>query len=289
MIIKLLWALAIIIVAPILGGLLMGVDRILSARMQRRKGPPLLQPFYDVFKLFQKQSTTADTMTLFYVIFSLIFMVMAVVIFFLGMDLLLVIFALMLSSVFLVLMGYSGNSPYAVVGAQRELLQVMAYEPMVILAAMALYYLDGNFRTDSFLDNSFPAIQYLPLVFIGFVFISTFKLRKSPFDLSTSHHGHQELVKGLTTELTGSSLALLEILHWYETMLVMGYMFIFFAFSNPISWVVGVVACLLVYFFEIFVDNTIARVKWEMALKTAWAVTLVTVGVNMALLILLKK
>ena len=44
-----------LLLAPILGGLLSGCDRIISARMQRRKGPPLLQPFYDFLKLWGKQ------------------------------------------------------------------------------------------------------------------------------------------------------------------------------------------------------------------------------------------
>ncbi len=288
MILTILAVVGIIVVTPLVGGLLSGLDRKLSARMQRRKGPPLLQPFYDVGKLFQKQAVTADFTTQFYVSFALLFMIVAVVLFFLGLDLLLVIFGMMLSSVFMVLMGYSGNSPYAVVGAQRELLQVMAYEPMVILAAVSLYYLDGNFRTDSCLQNPHSAIVSLPLVFLGFLFISSFKLRKSPFDLSTSHHGHQELVKGLTTELNSRCLAQVEILHWYETVLVLGYMFIFFANKNPVSWVLGGLGCLACYILEVFVDNTVARVKWEMALKTSWAVTIVSVGLNLAVLAILK-
>ena len=46
---------------------------------------------------------------------------------------------------------------------------------------------------------------------IGFMFISAVKLRKSPFDLSTSHHAHQEMVKGLTTEMAGPTLAIMNI------------------------------------------------------------------------------
>ena len=38
--------------APVGGGLLAGLDRKLAARMQRRVGPPVVQPFYDVLKLF---------------------------------------------------------------------------------------------------------------------------------------------------------------------------------------------------------------------------------------------
>jgi len=49
-----LYIIAIIIVAPLLGGLLTGIDRVITARMQGRKGPSVLQPFYDVLKLFRK-------------------------------------------------------------------------------------------------------------------------------------------------------------------------------------------------------------------------------------------
>ena len=41
-----------LLLAPLAGGLLDGLDRIIAARMQGRKGPPLLQPFYDLAKLF---------------------------------------------------------------------------------------------------------------------------------------------------------------------------------------------------------------------------------------------
>ena len=36
---------AYLVLAPVVGGLLAGMDRIITARMQRRVGPPLLQPF----------------------------------------------------------------------------------------------------------------------------------------------------------------------------------------------------------------------------------------------------
>ncbi len=44
-----------IILAPIAGGLLAGVDRRLTAWLQGRFGPPILQPFYDVIKLLGKE------------------------------------------------------------------------------------------------------------------------------------------------------------------------------------------------------------------------------------------
>ncbi|MGE4296299.1 MAG: NADH-quinone oxidoreductase subunit H, partial [Campylobacterales bacterium] len=45
----------LVALAPVLGGLLYGVERKLKARMQRRKGPPIIQPFYDFFKLIDKR------------------------------------------------------------------------------------------------------------------------------------------------------------------------------------------------------------------------------------------
>ncbi|HZD43324.1 MAG TPA: NADH-quinone oxidoreductase subunit H, partial [Methanomicrobiales archaeon] len=50
-----LGVLLFVILAPFVGGLIAGADRILTARMQGRVGPPLLQPFYDVGKLFEKE------------------------------------------------------------------------------------------------------------------------------------------------------------------------------------------------------------------------------------------
>ena len=61
------------------------------------------------------------------------------------------------------------------------------------------------------------------LVFLGFLFVLTIKLRKSPFDLSMSHHAHQEIVRGMTTEMSGKTLAKVEVMHWCENVLFMGW------------------------------------------------------------------
>jgi ech hydrogenase subunit B len=51
----------LVIAAPFAGGLLTGVDRVITARMQGRQGPPVLQPFYDVMKLYQKESIEVNS------------------------------------------------------------------------------------------------------------------------------------------------------------------------------------------------------------------------------------
>ena len=52
---NLMFAIAAIVFAPFIGGLISGSDRILTARLQGRIGPPMVQPFYDVIKLFGKE------------------------------------------------------------------------------------------------------------------------------------------------------------------------------------------------------------------------------------------
>lgn len=262
-----------VIAAPILGGLLTGVDRVITARMQGRQGPPVLQPFYDVMKLIQKESIEVNSMHRFFVYISMVFAIFATTILITGGDILLAVFALTLGSIFFVLGGYASNSPYSIIGSERELLQIMSYEPMVLLACVGLYYADRSFFVKEIINNSIPAIVYLPGLFIGLVFILTFKLRKSPFDLSMSHHGHQEIVKGITTEYSGRDLAVIEVTHWFEVIFTLTLVYVFFATEAPISRIIAIVICGLVYLLEIIIDNAFARLKWQQAFTSAWVIT----------------
>jgi formate hydrogenlyase subunit 4 len=275
---QLLWGLGYLLLAPLLGGLLAGFDRIVSARMQSRKGPPLFQPFYDAFKLIEKRGSVVNQFQNAYMLCFLVFIIITGLIFFTGGNLLLTIFALTVASVFLILGAFSTNSPYSTIGADRELLQMMAYEPMVLITAMGMYLATGSFNVRDIIANQFPLLYSLPLIFIGFVFILTIKLRKSPFDLSTSHHGHQEIVKGITTEFSGPALALFEIAHWYENILLLGIVYLFFAAFNP---VVAVGLTLATYIFEIFIDNAFARLTWRFTIESSWLVAGVLGGVNL--------
>jgi ech hydrogenase subunit B len=273
-------ALLYIALAPVVGGIVAGIDRIVTARMQGRVGPPLLQPFYDVGKLFEKENLVVTTSQNFYILSYLVFIVVSGALFFAGEDMLLIIFAFTLAHIFLVLGGYSSNSPYSFIGAERELIQIIAYEPMIILAAVGMYMVSGSFYVGVIASSQNPLILYLPGIFLGFLMVLTIKLRKSPFDLSTSHHAHQELVKGITTEFTGSNLAKIEIAHWYENVFLLGFIFLFFAFSIPIA----IAAIILAYFAEILIDNTFSRVKWQFTLRSAWIIAGMLGLINLAVL-----
>jgi len=272
------------ILAPIAGGLLAGIDRKISARMQGRFGPPILQPFYDFFKLLEKEPITVNKVQDFYVMCFLIFIIITGCFFFAGGDLLLIIFTLTLASIFLVVAAFSSNSPYAQIGAERELLQMMAYEPMVLITAVGFYIVNGSFNISDIVSSPIMAIQYLPGIFLGFVFILTIKLRKSPFDLSMSHHAHQELVKGLTTEFSGKTMAVIEIAHWYENIFLIGFVYLFIAHAAVWSPFVAVIVCLAVYFLEILIDNNYARMKWQIAINASWIIAITLGFVNLLVL-----
>jgi ech hydrogenase subunit B len=55
-----------------------------------------------------------------------------------------------------------------------------------------------------------------------------------------------------------------------------------------LSIIGAVVAILIVYFLEILIDNTSARMKWQDMLKITWIFTLFTAGVNLLVLMLVK-
>lgn len=252
--------------APVVGGLLTGLDRRLSARMQSRQGPPLAQPFYDVIKLWRKEAIVVRKSQNFFVLFFLLLVVFTGGLFFAGSDLLLVIFALTLAAIFFVLGAYKVSSPYSFVGAERELIQMMAYEPMVLLTAIGMYMVADSFYVHEIARHPQLLVLALPGIFVGFLFALEIKFRKSPFDLSCSHHAHQELVRGITTEFSGRGLAMIEVAHWYENVFLLGWVYLFFA-AMP---VLGLAMAATVFVGVILVDNVFARLKWQTALRSAW-------------------
>ena len=265
---------AFAVLGPVVGCLLAGIDRKISARMQGRVGPPLLQPYYDVRKLVAKDDVSVNTVEGTYITCALIFTVLGGGVFFAGGNFLLCVFLVTLAALFFILAAYSARSPYAEIGADRETLQVMAYEPTVLFVAVCLFLSVGSFDVASVAASPLPIIAACVPVFLALLFVLTIKLRKSPFDLSYSHHAHQELVKGITTEMSGRTLAKVEVMHWCETVLFLGWIAMFFVWDNPASIAVAVVVALATFFLEIFIDNNFARVKWQKCLKWAWAVAL---------------
>ncbi|UCF95702.1 MAG: NADH-quinone oxidoreductase subunit H [Desulfobacterales bacterium] len=265
------------VIGPLLGGLISGLDRILTARLQSRIGPPILQPFYDAAKLLGKEKTVVNVWQAFCAFGYLAATSMAVVLFFLRSDLLLILFIQAVGAVFLVVGALASTSPFSQVGAHRELLQILSYEPLLVLVVVGIYLETGSFKIGSVLTHPEPLLLKLPFLFVVLGYALTIKLRKSPFDLSTSHHAHQELVKGLLTDYSGPYLALTEIGHWYEIMLLLGLCALFWA----THWVGMTILIVVTYFMEVLIDNVSARMNWRWMLGYVWAMGLTLSLVNL--------
>lgn len=263
-------------------GLLAGMDRKATARLQSRVGPPVTQPFYDLLKLASKTPMASNGIIGACAATSFLAAAAALALFFFQANLLLVVFVQAAAGVFLVIGALSVESPYSRVGAQRELFQMLAFEPLVLLAVVALGVAAGSFELGAILNADAPLLFRLPLVFVALTMGLTIKLRKSPFDVAASHHAHQELVRGVYTEYSGRHLALTEAAHWLEIALTLCLVWLFWA--DP--WWAGVLLAAGVYVLEIVVDNMAARLTWRWMLAAAWGVGCVLCAANLVWLAL---
>ncbi|WP_245589929.1 respiratory chain complex I subunit 1 family protein [Caldanaerobius polysaccharolyticus] len=273
-----------LVVLPIIGGLITGVDRKLTARLQGRYGPPILQPFYDFLKLVGKQRQLVNGFQALSACIYFTSSALSLLLFVLKQDLLMIVFVMSIGAVFLVIGALSVKSPYSQVGSQRELLQMLAYEPLLILVIVGMYLVTGSFNISVISSYPLPLIVKLPLIFLVMSIVLGIKLRKSPFDISASEHAHQEIVRGVLTDYSGLYLALVEAAHWYDLMLLLGIIMLFFA-NN---WILGAAVALAYVLFEIFIDNVTARLTIRWMIQFTWIVGLILAVANITWLYFVK-
>lgn len=276
--------LATILLAPLVGGLLMGIDRKLSARMQGRVGPPIIQPFYDLIKLFSKDALVSTKMQLVSVYVYLTSVVLSLVMLVLGQDLLVLLFVLALGSVSLVLGAFSVRSPYSQLGAYRELLLLLSYEPLLALFVVGVYLATGSFMVRDIFSLEQPLLLSLPLFGLTQILVLAMKMNKSPFDISASHHAHQEIVRGLLTEFSGPYLGIIELTHWYELVLLLGLTVLLWATN---LWV-GVALAIVSYFAVIVLDSITARMTWRWTLRVGWGIGIPLAVINLMTVYLVR-
>jgi len=259
-----------LVAAPFIGALIAGLDRKVTARMQGRKGPPVIQPFYDIIKLFSKQPVALHKLQILYAFLHLVFMMLVVVFLAMGQDLLMILFAHAFSTICLVLGGMSVRSPYSRIGSLRKIMQMLAYEPILILIIVAIYLQTDSFLAGSVMSMSKPMLWSMPLLFLSFLCAVAIKLNKSPFDVSTSHHAHQEIVKGITIEYAGPYLGIIEIAHFYETAILFFIIMMFWQTNYYIGFGLETLAFLAI----LILDNTFSRLTTTWMLKYMWSIPL---------------
>lgn len=233
-ILKIVGALMISVLGVLIGLFYKGVDRKLAAMMQSRVGPPIRQPFLDFFKLMVKENVVpenavpwvfngAPVLALVSSITILFYLPFASIPALLGDsgDLILIVYLLAIPAVALVVGGFSSGSPYASIGAQREMVMMMSYELPLVTTIIALGW-RLNLQYPGLNVFSLEALSANPiwgmvgpLGFIGAIFllftlviVTPAELSIVPFDIPEAE---TELAGGILVEYSGRNLALFEL------------------------------------------------------------------------------
>lgn len=212
------------------GLILSGIDRRVVARMQARIGPPLLQPLTDVRKLLAKQNIIpANAIPWLFNAMPVVALASAIAILLylpfgsfaplLGEfgDVILVLYLLIIPSLALVIGGFASGSPYATVGAQREMVSMIAYELPLAVAVIAIAWrlmaagVSNPFSMLTLMQISIwdvvgpLGILALLILLVMMAWVTPGELSKIPFD---SPEAETELAGGILVEYSGRNLGL---------------------------------------------------------------------------------
>ncbi|MEJ2690507.1 MAG: NADH-quinone oxidoreductase subunit H [Deltaproteobacteria bacterium] len=277
---KLLEILLTPLAAFLLAGMLFGLQRRLAARLQSRLGPPLWQPFLDLAKLLAKESRLTNPWLAVCPRLQLAAATVALVLFVLRSDLLVILFVHMAGGSFLVVGGLGSTSPYSQCAGQRQLWQMFAAETILFLLAAALYMTTGSFGLEPLYTLQQPLLLRLPLMFAAYLVALAIKMRKSPFDFAGADHSHQELVGGVLTDYSGRHLALAEVAHWFEVVLYLAFGTLFWT----TDFAGGLLLALASFLTVNLLDNSTARLTWRWLLTRSWLAAVSLAVLNLLLL-----
>ncbi|MFO7946827.1 MAG: NADH-quinone oxidoreductase subunit H [Armatimonadota bacterium] len=217
---------ALLLAAPLFEGLMRNLVR---ARLHSRQGPPILQPYYDLFKLLIKEDVQpAPGRSYFLPAVACLATVLtaALLIPITGDgvlshhgDAILFIYLLTLSAVTMVLAGAMSASPYSYLGLGREVMMILSVEPVLILGFVTAALKVGSFDLTQMMNWQIahgPSVSMIIAAVAIFVSIQA-QIGKLPFDVPEAE---QELMGGPLTELSGPKLALFEWALWAKQLVL---------------------------------------------------------------------
>jgi NADH-quinone oxidoreductase subunit H len=198
-------------------------DRKLTARLQYRVGPPLLQPLYDILKLLKKETLIPVganwTTFLFAPLIGLAsVMVVSTILWasninpqhtFVG-DLIVVVYLLLVPAIAIILGGFASGNPLASVGTSREIKMILSYElPFILAILVAVIQADFSIRLGDILafqaQNGMIAASWSGgLALLVAVLCTQAKLALVPFDVPEAE---TEIAHGVLIEYSGALLA----------------------------------------------------------------------------------
>ncbi|MGX8692889.1 MAG: respiratory chain complex I subunit 1 family protein [Clostridia bacterium] len=221
----------------VVGLLLCGIDRKVVARMQKRVGPPVLQPFYDFFKLCGKETIVpaAASRTTFMLAPLVGLAALVVIQLFIPVfnfrvfrnlpevaDIIVILYLLLIPAVSVMMGGAATGSPYAGVGLSREMVTVLAVELPLVIVLLSVAKAVGNdvgkglvFSLSSIVDyqaahgSLIGQISMLPAA-LAMLLIIPGETGNHPFDAAEAE---TEICEGLLAEYSGAPLGIYKLSH----------------------------------------------------------------------------
>ncbi|MHC4426571.1 MAG: respiratory chain complex I subunit 1 family protein, partial [Planctomycetota bacterium] len=261
------------------------IVRKVSALVQWRVGPPVLQPFYDVMKLLGKETLVPEQAQR-TVFMSAPLVGMAGVLLlstllwritiapskpFVG-DIIVAIYLMVLPSLALILGSSASASPHAAIGTSREMKLVMGYELPLVLAFIVVVIKTGGTLSLAEIAGAehVPVLSISGMLsFLVALLCVQAKLGFVPFDIAEAE---TELGSGVLMEYSGALLAVWKIMQ--AMMLVALPMFLVVVFLGGFATSGGALAGIgkyvLVVVLLILIKNTNPRVRIDQAMKFFW-------------------
>jgi len=261
------------------------IVRKVSALVQWRVGPPLLQPFYDVIKLMGKevlipqeaQQTVFKAAPVIGMAGALLLSTMLWRItidptkLFVG-DIIVAIYLMVLPSLALILGSSASGSPHAAVGTSREMKLVMSYELSLVLAFIVVIIKSGGQLSLAAIAQQTPALSISGmLAFLVALLCVQAKLGFVPFDIAEAE---TEVASGVLMEYSGALLAVWKVMQ--AMMLVALPLFLVMVFLGGFGtslWaglLTGIGKYVLMVVLLILIKNTNPRVRIDQAMKFFW-------------------
>ncbi len=290
---KVLMAVGAPLIAFAIGLSFIMLKRKVVPRIQRRYGPPVIQPIYDVLKLLLKEENISHG-----IIFSLgpIIAVAGSIlaVFFIPMggwnmlsgsaDLIALLYIMAIGSLGMALGAGDSANPNASIGISRALTLMFGYDlPLVIIViSVALYY-----NTTSLPDiiaaqaHGNWTAWALPLAaIVGFIVVYG-ALGEHPFDIITAPH---EVATGPMVEYGGKHLGLLMINHAFHIYLEIA-LFVDLFLGGGSNLLEFYVKMFVVFFIMIFFDSVFPRFRIDDAVRFYWKWPAIIALVNLVIVL----
>jgi formate hydrogenlyase subunit 4 len=211
----------------VLAPLLTGFVRKLKARLVRRQGPSVFQPYRDLLRLLRKEVVLAENASwLFrvapYLIFSATWVAAALVptfatglVFSWSADLIAIIALLGSARFFLALAGLDIGTSFGGIGSSREMLIGTLAEPAMIMIVFTLALIAGSTQLSTMADYMLsPAIGLrvsLGLALIALIMVAIAENARIPIDNPATHLELTMVHEAMVLEYSGRHLAMIEL------------------------------------------------------------------------------